>query len=214
VDWRKSVDAVKQLAERQGSRVVSWRYDPIMFTSATPSQFHIDTFTRIADALYGFVDEVVISFMQLYRKTDFNLRKMSRELGNPWWDPNLEVKRLLAAELADLAKERGMMLRICSQPELITTQSPARCIDSQRLADLAGRPLRVKTQGNRPGCECAASRDIGEYDTCPHGCVYCYAVRSFDRAVGRFKAHDPSSPYLFVDPTDPEEQTLQASLDL
>jgi hypothetical protein len=31
---------------------------------------------------------------------------------------------------------------------------------------------------NRPECACFEARDIGEYDTCPHGCVYCYAVRN------------------------------------
>ncbi|HEY6540039.1 MAG TPA: DUF1848 family protein, partial [Ktedonobacteraceae bacterium] len=47
-------------------------------------------------------------------------------------------------------------------------------------------------------CGCFASRDIGEYDTCPHGCVYCYAVQNRDLALRRYRAHDPASEFLFA----------------
>ena len=68
---------------------------------------------------------------------------------------------------------------------------PARCIDPARLG--LG-PLPEK--GNRPGCACAASRDIGAYDTCPHGCLYCYANASPGAARRRFKTHDPEAEML------------------
>ncbi|HEY0836166.1 MAG TPA: DUF1848 family protein, partial [Azospirillum sp.] len=60
-----------------------------------------------------------------------------------------------------------------------------------------GAPLNARTKGNRPGCLCAESRDIGAYDTCPHGCVYCYAVSSRATARTRFQAHDPEGEFLF-----------------
>ncbi|HUT51011.1 MAG TPA: DUF1848 domain-containing protein [Alphaproteobacteria bacterium] len=83
---------------------------------------------------------------------------------------------------------------------------PARCVDAGRLSDIAGRPIAAKDKGNRPGCECAESRDIGAYDTCPHGCVYCYAVQNRSRAQRRFKAHDPDDPMLGRD-TPTEDKT-------
>src|ERR1019366_4482751 len=54
----------------------------------------------------------------------------------------------------------------------------ARCIDTARLSAVGGAPVRAAQKGNRPECACFEARDIGEYDTCPHGCVYCYAVRN------------------------------------
>ena len=197
VDWEKSVETVHSLANRFGKRCVVWRYDTIIFSAETPIEFHLANFEQIAKHLEGATDEVVISFLQVYRKTRLNMDSMAKEFSNPWWEPSVDVKRDLARKLYEIAKIYGMNLTICSQPDLITIQEPSRCIDSERLANVAGYPVVAKTLGNRPGCECAASRDIGDYDTCPHGCVYCYAVRSNSLAIKRFQLHNPDSEYLF-----------------
>lgn len=207
VDWERSVETVHALAERFGPRCVVWRYDTIIHSAETPSSHHLANFERLAERLEGAVDEVVISFLQVYRKTKLNLDQMTRASGNAWWNPTLEEKRDLAGHLFDLAAVRGIRLTICSQPDLITVQEPSRCIDAQRLSDVAQRPVSALTKGNRPGCECAASRDIGDYDTCPHGCVYCYAVRSNDLAIQRFRAHDPEGEYLFPEPNRNENSS-------
>ncbi|HXO03040.1 MAG TPA: DUF1848 family protein, partial [Stellaceae bacterium] len=84
-----------------------------------------------------------------------------------------------------------------TQPDLIVPGiGEARCIDARRLSDVAEAPIAARESGNRPGCRCALSRDIGAYDTCPHGCVYCYAVADRDRALARYKAHDPDAETL------------------
>ena len=56
--------------------------------------------------------------------------------------------------------------------------------------------VTARSKGPRPGCMCAESRDIGGYETCPHGCVYCYAVGNADRARQTHKAHDPNTLML------------------
>lgn len=73
----------------------------------------------------------------------------------------------------------------------------ARCVDAERLSKVSGGAIQAEKKGNRKECGCFASRDIGEYDTCPHGCVYCYAVQRRDLALQRFKEHDPQGEFLF-----------------
>lgn len=197
VDARRSVEALRQAAAMYGPKVCVWRYDPILITSLTPPDWHRRNFEQLAAELEGATDEVVVSFAQIYRKTARNLGRAADEAGFTWADPPEERKVALLRELVQMAQARGMRLMACSQPQFVAAGAgEARCIDADRLAAVAGRPIKAVEKGNRPTCRCHASRDIGDYDTCPHGCVYCYAVDSAARARARFGAHDPDSPFL------------------
>ena len=44
-------------------------------------------------------------------------------------------------------------------------------------------------KGQRIACGCMVSKDIGEYNTCPHLCEYCYANTSKEAAVRNWKNH-------------------------
>ena len=198
--------ALKQLRvvrERWGPRAAVWRYDPLLVSSLTPPDWHRANFATLAQALAGGVDEVVVSFVEPYRKTARNLDAAARRHGFTWRDPPLEEKRALATELAAIAAGHGMRLTLCTQPQLVGCGlAPARCIDAQRLAEIAGRPLAAREKGNRPGCLCAESRDIGAYDSCAQGCAYCYAVAGHDAARRRLKAHDPQAARLAAPSSD------------
>ena len=197
-DVRDVVAHVRHVAETFGKKVCVWRYDPILITSLTPVGFHLDNFSELAGRLEGTVDEVVISFGQMYRKTLQNLGRGVKAYGLMWSDPSVLEKRELAAKLVAIAGLHGIRLSVCSQKAYIVPGShAARCVDAERFEAISGRQILPKLGGNRKECGCCESIDIGDYDTCPHGCVYCYAVRSRAAAVRRFKAHDPTSEYLF-----------------
>jgi hypothetical protein len=193
-------DAVAQLAEvarRFGKRAAVWRYDPVVFAAGLDADAHVAGFAGLARALRGAVDEVVLSVVHPYRKTRRNLDRSALRHGFAWHDPPAEEKRELLARLASVAADYGIAPTLCSQPELLVPRvGDASCIDAGRLSELTQRPIRARESGNRPGCRCALSRDIGAYDTCPHGCVYCYAVTDRDRAVSRFRRHDPEGESL------------------
>jgi hypothetical protein len=178
IDPALAVAHARAMAERYGPRVVVWRYDPILLTPATEVQWHRANFAGLADALAGVTDEVVVSFAQLYAKSARNLAKA----GITWRQPELREQADLIATLSEAAAVRGIALSLCTQPDLaaVSVAPGARCIDDKRLADIAGRPVAAATKGNRPGCLCAEARDIGAYDSCVHGCRYCYAVSDHD----------------------------------
>jgi hypothetical protein len=198
----EAVAQLRELRRRFGPRVAVWRYDPIVFADGLDEAAHLAGFARLAGALSGMVDEVVLSVVHPYRKTRRNLDRAAARYGFAWHDPPPDEKRDLLRRLAAIAHEHGIAPTLCSQPELLIPEiGEAACIDAERLADVGQRPIACRQRGNRPGCRCAESRDIGAYDTCPHGCVYCYAVADRDRAVANFRRHDPDAPLLSQAPS-------------
>ncbi len=199
VDADRSIEHMKWLHDHFGPKVPIWRYDTIVSSSLTTFEFHRRNFEVLAKALEGTTDEVVVSFAQIYKKTKRNMDWAAKEFHFEWEDPSDEAKYDLAGELAQIAKRYGIQLSMCSQKAFLAPGvADAHCVDVQRLSDVAGRQIAGKLKGNRPDCGCFISRDIGEYDTCPHGCVYCYAVQNRSLALQRFKEHDPESEFLFA----------------
>lgn len=193
----RSVEILHRLAAAHGPRVGVWRYDPIVFSSLTPPGWHLDRFGRLAEALRGAVDEVVVSFAQIYRKTRRNLDRAAAEGCFTWNNPDDTEKQALLSALAPVAAANDQRLTLCAQaPLLVPGVSEAACIDAVRLAEVGGAPLTAAAKPHRKTCRCAQSRDIGTYDTCPHGCAYCYAVQSRERAKERYAAHDPAAESL------------------
>ncbi|MGB0749927.1 MAG: DUF1848 domain-containing protein [Magnetospiraceae bacterium] len=193
IDPARAVALMQELRETYGPRALVWRYDPIVLSDLTPPDWHRENLARLAAALRGAVDEVVVSFLQVYRKTARNLNAS----GLDWQDPTPMEKQALLAELLPLAAAQGLRLSLCGQRDLlIPGVQDAACVEAARLADIAGKPLVTVGKSHRAGCGCAPSRDIGDYDTCPHGCVYCYAVRHRDLAKRRFQRHDPRAESL------------------
>ncbi len=213
IDADRSVDHLRQVAEKFGPKVAVWRYDTIIFSTLTPPDFHRKNFERLARQLEGSTDEVVVSFMQVYKKTDRNMNQAGEEHGFAWSDPPTTDKLGLLSDLVDLARSRGMKLTMCSQPEHVADGvGIARCVDADRLRQIGGREFRAVLQGGREACGCFKSKDIGDYDTCPHGCVYCYAVRNRALALRRHGEHDPDGEYLFPVPAPKERGSDQLTL--
>ncbi len=213
VDAKRSIEHMKQISETYGPKIGVWRYDTIVFSSLTPIDFHRRNFSDLARRLEGATDEVVISFAQIYKKTKRNMDWASKEFGFDWEDPQVELKYNLAAELAQMAKSHNIQLSMCAQKEFLAPGvSEARCVDANRLAEISGHSIKSKLKGNRPACGCFMSKDIGEYDTCPHGCVYCYAVLNRPLAQSRFQRHDPENEFLFA-PKEyfPNDESVDAS---
>lgn len=195
----QSIGVMRRLAKLYGARTVVWRYDPVILTSLTPPAWHRRNFAKLAAALAGTVDEVVLSFAQIYAKTQRNMDQAAAKHGFQWTDPSIEEKRDLLTGLAAIAAEQGLQVSLCAQPALVNAGqglAPARCIDATRLSDIAGTTIAATTKGNRDGCFCAESRDIGAYDSCPHGCAYCYAVRKPALAKQRYRHHDAAAMNL------------------
>lgn len=178
------VKALKALRSRYGPKAIVWRFDPVLQSDVWSLDQQRERFIDLSQALKGVTDEVCVSWATLYRKT---VRNLTRH-GVTALDPSVEEKRAFFQGLAEIAQDRAMQLTVCSQPDLVPEGGkPAACVDASRLSDVAGRDISARRKGNRPGCACAESRDIGSYDSCAHGCFYCYAVNNHEKAHAEMK---------------------------
>jgi len=196
----RRLELLRLAAETTPPGGMVWRYDPIVLSSATPESFHLDTFERLARELKGTVDRVVVSFLDVYRKSSRALAEIASlgvKLASPV-EHGAATSRLLG-ELAELAARHGMELRSCAEPAMTVRGAvkSGKCIDDELVLRLWGiRVSRAKDRAQRGECCCVASRDIGAYDTCLHGCRYCYATASREQALAAFRGHGPEHAAL------------------
>src|SRR5262249_5415801 len=99
-DTDAALALLSDLSRRFGKRAIVWRYDPILISELTGALWHRENFARMAAALRGSVDEVVLSFTQIYAKTARNLAAAAKRHGFCWPDPDAGEKRALVAALA------------------------------------------------------------------------------------------------------------------
>ncbi len=180
----RAADSFRRLADRIGPERVIWRYDPIILTEKYNVEFHLEQHGKLAAQLEGYTEQCIISFLTMYQKCRRNLAGFDVQL------PDAELKRRLVRELS---KEIPIMT--CCEELDLEGVGHASCVDAGRLSRIAGAPLSVpKDRGQRKGCGCAASIDIGAYNCCSHACRYCYANTS--PAAAERAEHNPGSPLL------------------
>ena len=64
------IDTFKELSNKIGPERVIWRYDPIILTDTLTMEYHVKYFEELAKRLNGFTQTCVISFVDLYKKTE------------------------------------------------------------------------------------------------------------------------------------------------
>jgi hypothetical protein len=106
----------------------------------------------------------------------------------------------IAANFAKIAKDNGIELVSCAEEIELKTFGIAhgKCIDDKLIEEISGYRLDLsKDKTQRPECGCVGSIDIGSYNTCAHGCLYCYANYDIEKVKNNLLTHDKNSPLLF-----------------
>ena len=209
-DWQDVAESIRTLSDRFGPKAISWRISPIIVNDCFPVYWHIEQFRRMAETLSGKVETCMIAFLDLYEKTRRNFpegRAVTKS-----------EKAAIGAAFVPVAQQHGIRVIGCYQDRDLAEYGVdvSGCMTHHALEHVGGFRLTIpksqksvqKMMGssasiteaeNREFQEhggCILGRDIGEYNTCPHGCRYCYANYDQQVVAANFKRHDPRSPYL------------------
>lgn len=147
----------------------------------------------MSEMLCDYTDKCIISFLDMYRNTQNN----TKELGLINISQN--AMKEIAEQFSVIANHYGLKLESCSE-EIELEQygvEHGHCIDCNLFEELLGCNLDLlKDKNQRLECGCAASIDIGMYNTCKNHCLYCYANYSQTTVNKNFEIHDPKSPLI------------------
>ena len=183
----------QELSNKIGKEKVVWRYDPIFFSNRYNVQYHLKAFRSIAEALSGYTEKCVISFLDIYPK---NKKNMDNLLSYDLSDSEL---REFAKELRIIEKKNHIKIGICSEKVDLDEYgiNHNSCIDKELIEKIIGCKLKInKDKNQRIECGCVESVEVGTYNTCKNGCVYCYANYSAKSVESNFQKYDPLSPLL------------------
>lgn len=166
----QAVAAFRGLSETVGPARVLWRFDPIL-PGEEPAEI-VARFEKVSAALEGLSGRCTLSIAQPYRKSVRATRHAPR-----LWQPSPGLRSAVDG-IAAIGRARGFRMVSCCSPLLREWGIPgAACVDPELLSALyPAMPACAARSPVREGCLCAASRDIGTYRTCRHGCLYCYAA--------------------------------------
>jgi len=205
----------KELSTKLGKERVIWRFDPLILTDKIDVNGLLRRVKNIGDELNEYTEKLVFSFVDIatYRKVENNLKKENVKYIE-WTSKHMEE---FAQGIYEINKNWGLKLGTCSEKIDLDKYNIVhnKCIDDDLMIDLFSHDKKLmdflgvefeepslfenerkivkkrnlKDKGQREDCGCVISKDIGQYNTCPHECNYCYANTSKELAKKNYKSH-------------------------
>ena len=191
-DKRLIIEGVKKLSLVLGIDNVVVRYDPIFLSDKYNVDYHIKAFDKLCKNLNGYVNKIIVSFMDEYKnvrnnKNILKYRAFTRE----------DYKKIGEA-FSKSAMDNGMSVQTCFEDEDLTQYGfvKGECLSHELAYILTGKKFKSSNVRKEKKCECVQMVDIGDYNSCMHMCKYCYANYDEKMVSSNFERHDDNSSLL------------------
>lgn len=186
------IDDFIKLSNLLGNNKVIWRYDPIFINEKYTIEYHLRAFETMCSKLSTYTQTCIISFIDLYKKVIKNFINV-REVSD-------EEKLIIGQKFSIIAKKYNIILKTCCEGDLLTQFGILNegCQNKKVIENATNLLLEIpkNVKPARELCDCLLGNDIGQYDTCNHCCIYCYANYDKRNVKYNMARHDPSSPIL------------------
>ena len=194
------IESFKFLSSKLGKDKVTLRYDPIFISEKYSLEKHIESFDYILGSLSDYTTEAIISFIDLYEKTKRNFPNAK--------EVNQKERLIIGEEFAKIGEKYNIKVKTCAEGtelERFGIDSSG-CMTKEVIEKAINKNLDIPKQKARNGeCYCLLNNDIGEYNSCNHGCLYCYANSNKKLVMKKLKLHDPQSPILIGEINENDE---------
>lgn len=206
-DKKAIIEGIKEMSKQLGPKRVIVRYDPILLNDVYTIDYHCRAFERLCKQLEGYIETMIISFVDMYKNTRKNMARMKLQ---PLEEPQM---KLIGKAFGEIAQKYHMHVQSCAEKvDLSMYGIQARpCMNMEDITEAIGYTFeKPKGKGVREQvCGCIASVDIGDYNCCPHECLYCYANYDAGQIEKRIKLHDEHSSVLLGHITEEDHITIR-----
>ncbi len=214
---KERIETFRKLSLMIGKEKVIWRFDPLVLTDTMDVNRLLDKVKVVGDSIYEFTEKLVISFIDIKKYKTVDNRLSKHHIRCKEFTP--ELMEEIAKGISKLNERWGLDVSTCAEPVELSQYGihHNKCVDdilirrifhddndlinfldyhsgtmkiSEKVNNIS-HPLKDK--GQRKTCGCIVSKDIGQYNTCGHLCLYCYANYSDKGVMRNMERHTPES---------------------
>ena len=186
------IKAIKKLSTIIGKENLVIRYDPVFVNDKYTVEYHVKAFDKLCCILDGYVEKILISFIDDYKNVRNNYRTLKyRQL-------NEEDYKTIGINFSESAKKHNIVVHTCAEVRNLTEYGFIKdeCMSKELAMKLTGKNYKKwKARKNVP-CECVEMADVGVYNSCKHFCKYCYANYDEKQVNDNYNKHNPKSSLL------------------
>ena len=200
---QERIETMIELAGRIGAERVVWRYDPVILSSVTPVEWHLEQVEQIATKLQDATRRLVFSFYDFYGKGQGRLNKALEGTGIKLEDitspEHKDALDQVVHGFKEIADRHDLQIFSCSEDIDLASIGihHGACIDGKLISELFGTAaVSIKDKNQRESCGCVESADMGMYNTCHFKCAYCYANFNEGMIESNCRKHYPESASL------------------
>ena len=204
-DKKEIINDIKEISKILGKSNVYVRYDPIFLNDKYTVDYHIKAIKKLAEELEGYIEKIIISFIDDYK----NVRKNERVLNYRKFK-EIDYKTL-GENISRECHKHHIRVHTCFEKRNLVEYGfdEEVCLSHELAYMLTGKKY-PNWKARREGlCNCVNIVDIGVFNTCFHFCKYCYANFKEEDVLKNRKLHDVNSTMLIGNLKDTDKVTVR-----